>query len=324
MYAESMGIAASMVSCLGLAKGSRILVLYDDGSRDVYRILASAAEIIMAEAFGVNIDRMERPLTTLPGELSDSIRESPPDASFYVAGVKPGELPFRASLIELLTSVKARHVHMPKATPQILYKAENCIETAKATMRLYRALEPAKLLRVEAPQGTSLEVRVGRYRWVADTGVIKPGEWGNWPPGEVYTTPESVNGVLFVDGVIGDYFTSKYGLLSGAAVKLEIKDARIENAEGQLADELMDYLSRSECGLRIGETGIGSNEGIEKPIGNMLHDEKIPGIHLAAGDPLGARTGAQWKCGVHVDMMPLKATVYAEDRVIVKDGKLQV
>ncbi|MCE4601895.1 MAG: aminopeptidase [Desulfurococcales archaeon] len=324
MYSQASGIASSMVSCLGLGKGDRILIIYDTPSRGLYKLLSSAAEIIMVEPVGVDIDALERPLHKLPGELADYIREEPPDASFYVAGVKPGELPFRSELIRLLTSLKARHVHMPKATMEILAKAAGCMEAARATMRLYEALRGVEELEATAPGGTRLRVRVSRYRWVADTGIIGPGEWGNWPPGEVYTTPTSVDGVLVVDGVIGDYFTNKYGLLNGPAVRLEIREGKIVGAEGPLAGELIDYLSRDECGLRIGEVGVGSNPGIDRLLGNMLHDEKMPGIHIAAGDPLGERTGATWRCGVHVDMLPLHATVRAGGRVLVGDGRLLV
>lgn len=324
MYSSAAGIASSMVSCLGLAKGSRILVIYDTGSRDVYRLLASASEIIMAEATGVDIDRLGRPLQGLPPELGEYIREEPPDASFYVAGVRPGELPFRSQLIGLLTSLGARHVHMPKATKEILAKAEGCMEAARATMSLYEALQGVDEVLVEAPGGTRLRVRVGGYKWVPDTGIIEPGSWGNWPPGEVYTTPTSVDGVLVVDGLLGDYFTHKYGLLRGPGVRLEISEGVIMEAEGPLARELLDYLSRWDCGLRIGELGIGSNPSITRPIGNMLHDEKMPGAHLAAGDPLGTRTGAPWRCGVHVDMIPLSATVKAGGRVLVEGGQLRL
>ncbi|MEB3774790.1 MAG: aminopeptidase [Desulfurococcales archaeon] len=322
MYSIASGIASSMVSCLGLGKGDRIMVFHDAGSREVYKILASASEIIMAEVVGVDIDRLGRPLKELPGPLRDYIDSERPSASFYVAGVKPGELGFRAGLIEALTSAGARHVHMPKATPEILSKASNCMQVAEVTRRLHGELRGEDLIVAESPGGTKLKVEVGGYRWVPDTGIIGRGEWGNWPPGEVYTTPVNVNGVLAVDGVLGDYFSMKYGLLGGVRARLVIEDGYIVDWSGDLSGELIEYLKRHECGVRIGEVGIGSNIFIKEPIGNMLHDEKIPGIHIAAGDPLGDRTGAEWSCPVHVDMMPLRASVWAGEKLLVNNGVL--
>jgi leucyl aminopeptidase (aminopeptidase T) len=44
---------------------------------------------------------------------------------------------------------------------------------------------------------------------------------------------------------------------------------------------------------RVGEFAIGTNIGVHDVIGNILQDEKIPGIHIAFGNPYGAHTGAQ-------------------------------
>ena len=154
-----------------------------------------------------------------------------------------------------------------------------------------------------------------------DDGIIPRGEWGNWPPGEVYTTPETANGVIIVDGVIGDYFSTKYGALR-EAVRVEVRDGKVTAIMGgEIARELQDYLSQYPCGLRVGELGIGGNPKITEPIGNMLHDEKMPGAHIALGDPLGNRTGADWKCNVHVDLLPLKTTVKVDDKIIIKRVK---
>ena len=45
---------------------------------------------------------------------------------------------------------------------------------------------------------------------------------------------------------------------------------------------------------RVGEFAIGTNIGVHDVIGNILQDEKIPGIHIAFGNPYGAHTGADW------------------------------
>ena len=41
-------------------------------------------------------------------------------------------------------------------------------------------------------------------------------------------------------------------------------------------------------------------------IGNILQDEKFPGIHIAFGNPYGEHTGAKWRSSTHIDVVGLK------------------
>ena len=43
-------------------------------------------------------------------------------------------------------------------------------------------------------------------------------------------------------------------------------------------------------------------------IGVLLQDEKVPGVHLAFGDPYGSQTNADWKSCTHVDVLTRGAT----------------
>ena len=38
-------------------------------------------------------------------------------------------------------------------------------------------------------------------------------------------------------------------------------------------------------------------------IGNILQDEKFPGVHIAFGNPYGAHTGADWYSSTHIDVV---------------------
>jgi len=56
-------------------------------------------------------------------------------------------------------------------------------------------------------------------------------------------------------------------------------------------------------------TPIGTNLGIKRVIGNILQDEKFPGIHIAFGNPYGEHTGAPlWHSGTHIDGVGLGST----------------
>ena len=320
------GLAGSMRECLYCRQGCKAVILYDESTSPAAVLVEAAVRRIGGKPHMVDLGRLgKRPFKSLPPELAGLLERVKPDATFYAAGVMPGELEFRRELIEAATGMGARHVHMPRVNVRVLHAASRCREAAEATMRAYEYLQGARRLVVRAPGGTRVEVRVGSYRWVPDTGVIHPGEWGNWPPGEVFTTPDSVDGEIVVDGVLGDYFSTKYGVLR-EQVLLHVERGRITGVSGgAVARELWEYLSRAgDCGLRIGEVGVGTNPAVREPIGIILHDEKMPGIHFAAGDPLGEMTGAEWKCSVHVDMLPLRATVEVGGVKLVSNGRLLV
>ncbi|MCE4600385.1 MAG: aminopeptidase [Desulfurococcales archaeon] len=278
-------ISEAMVSCIDPPPSDGILVIYDGGSSNVASVIVDAAKALGVESHQVDLDTYGRPLERVPQGLQDLLEGTRFDASFYVAGVKPGELSFRSKLIEAPTGKGASHVHMPKATMDILSKVRDCGSIRKVIHDIHQALKDASKVRVTSKAGTDVTLEVGSYRWVVDDGVIPRGEWGNWPPGEVYTTPSNAEGVIVVDGVIGDYFSMKYGLLR-ERVMIEVSRGRVERVEGgRIAAELEEYLAAHDCGLMVGELGIGGNPYIERPIGNMLHDEKMPGAHIAFGDP---------------------------------------
>ena len=49
-------------------------------------------------------------------------------------------------------------------------------------------------------------------------------------------------------------------------------------------------------------------------IGNILQDEKIPGIHIAFGNPYGAHTGADWYSATHIDVVGRKFDIWIDGR----------
>ena len=62
----------------------------------------------------------------------------------------------------------------------------------------------------------------------------------------------------------------------------------------------------------MGEFAIGTNIGVTRVIGNILQDEKFPGIHIAFGDPYGEHTGAKWSSSTHIDVVGLNFNIWLE------------
>jgi leucyl aminopeptidase (aminopeptidase T) len=97
--------------------------------------------------------------------------------------------------------------------------------------------------------------------------------------------------------------------------------------------ELMKLNSRLGCNcgdgsLPLGEFAVGTNIGIERVIGNILQDEKFPGIHIAFGNPYREHTGAPWTSGTHIDVVGLRFNIWLEsdagEEQIMRDGRFLI
>jgi aminopeptidase len=101
----------------------------------------------------------------------------------------------------------------------------------------------------------------------------------NLPSGEVFTAPEDPEGeVLFdVPMTVADRRVRD--------VRLVFEDGEVtefEAAEGE--DVVADVLDTDAGARRLGELGVGTNRGIDRPTDNILFDEKMAGtVHLALG-----------------------------------------
>ncbi len=168
---------------------------------------------------------------------------------------------------------------------------------------------------------------MGRFspalKWLKTSGIISPHKWGNLPGGETFTTPEYVDGTFVIDGVVGDYLCEKYGDLAATPLTIEVSGSRLmeaHSANRELRDEFWRYCHTDENSDRVGEFAIGTNIGVRDVIGNILQDEKIPGIHIAFGNPYGAHTGADWYSATHIDVVGRKFDIWIDGRQIMQGG----
>ena len=121
------------------------------------------------------------------------------------------------------------------------------------------------------------------------------------PSGEVFTGPHEDS----AEGVIR--FTIP---TAPRGVVVEDVDARVpRGARGRArrpsaATRTCRRRSTTDAGARfLGELGIGTNFGIDRPIGAILFDEKIGGtVHLAVGRSY-PETGGTNESAVHWDMI---------------------
>jgi leucyl aminopeptidase (aminopeptidase T) len=197
-------------------------------------------------------------------------------------------------------------------------------EVDRISTRVWNMASAAREIRATTPAGTDITgLFTPALKWLKTSGIISPHKWGNLPGGETFTTPERVDGVFVVDGVVGDYLCEKYGDLRDAPLTVRIENSRLVEAHSDnkaLRDEFWAYCHTDENSDRVGEFAIGTNIALHNVIGNILQDEKLPGIHIAFGNPYGAHTGADWYSSTHIDVVGREFDISIDGRQIMRRG----
>jgi leucyl aminopeptidase (aminopeptidase T) len=216
---------------------------------------------------------------------------------------------------------------MVGVTPQIMQQGMRADYRLvdELSQRLCERMPHAERLRVETPGGTAITATFDpKFAWVKTSGLINRRYWSNLPAGEVFTTPKSVDGVFVCDGTAGDYFGPKYGDLRATPLTLEISGGRLISAHSVRKDlerEFWSYCHTDAYSDRVGELAFGTNIALSEMIGVLLQDEKVPGVHLAFGDPYGSQTGAPWKSRTHIDVLTRACNVWIDDEQVIGGGR---
>jgi leucyl aminopeptidase (aminopeptidase T) len=101
-----------------------------------------------------------------------------------------------------------------------------------------------------------------------------------------------------------------------------IRSLKSENKD--LRDDFLRYTSTDENSNRVGEFAVGTNSACAQVIGNILQDEKIPGIHIAFGDPYGEHTGANWLSHTHIDCVGRDFDIWFDSEQVMRAGQFLV
>src|SRR6185312_14281756 len=237
------------------------------------------------------------------------------------------EIAFRIPMLPFLaTELKVRHGHMIGINEMLMADGmcADYDEVFVQTNQVYELVKGAKNIHVTSTKGSDVTATFHPdWKWVPCHGRYhEQGKWGNLPEGEVFTAPATVDGVLVCD-VLGDYFSEKYGVLEHPLV-ITVKDGYVIEVTSQnvaLAQEVRDYLFSVPNGNRAGEFAIGTLTSLKKLVGNLLQDEKMPGLHVAFGNPYPEFTGANWSSTIHVDVIPTGCTISVDGNVIMRNGE---
>ncbi len=166
-------------------------------------------------------------------------------------------------------------------------------ELSDRQQRLVERLNTAKTMRIEAA-GTDLTLRVEGRTWINSNGRR------NMPSGEVFTGPleDSASGTI--------RFTipsSPRGVLV-EGVTLTFEHGKVVTAVADRGQAYLDAALATDDGARfLGELGVGTNAGIDRPTGSILLDEKMAGtVHLALGRSY-PETGGRNRSALHWDLI---------------------
>lgn len=191
------------------------------------------------------------------------------------------------------------------------------IEIGKEQERIANILNNTKNLHITGEK-TDITFNVENRKWVSCDGKL------NFPDGEIFTSPieDSATGVIYFD------MPAIYRGNMAHKIQLTLDKGKVTEAKADVGEDfLLSMLNMDEGSRFVGEIAIGTNERIQNITGNILFDEKIGGaIHMAVGASY-PETGGKNVSGLHWDMiknMKEDSSIYADDKLIYKDGKFVI
>lgn len=323
------GARNAIETCLSMQSGERLTVITDLATRKIAAALLGAAKKVGCETqWYILEDEAPRPLVHFPVRVFQAVAES--DAAISCFQPQEGEIASRGELIGMIETERIRYAHMVWISATIMQQAMRADYRAVDALsrRVLETARNAERIVVTSDAGTHIEATFDQHiPWIKTSGIISNDYWSNLPGGEVWTVPDSVNGTFVVDGAVGDYLCPKYGYIGETPLTLEIENGYLTDAQcadPNLLEDFLSYCRTTTNSDRVGEFAIGTNIGVSQMIGNLLQDEKVPGVHIAFGNTCQNLTGASWTCPTHIDAISRRCDVWADDVQIMADGQFLI
>jgi aminopeptidase len=312
--------------CLRIQSSEKVTVITDDATREIAASLVHELETLGAPYHAWILEELApRPLSDLPREVLDDLETS--QISIFAVQAQANELKSRMQMTDVVNRRKIRHAHMVNINHQIMLEGMRAdfLKVDRISTKVVETVRRAKQVRAKTSAGTDLTADLNpNYRWLKTSGIISPDKWGNLPGGEVFTTPGEVNGTFVIDGVVGDWLCAKFGSLRESPLTIHVKGNRLTDAHSsnhELEEDFWRYTHTDENSDRVGEFAIGTNVELKDVIGQILQDEKYPGVHIAFGNPYGAHTGAEWYSSTHIDVVGRNFDIWVDEAQIMRNGQ---
>ena len=315
--------------CLRVLASEKATVITDEVSLEIAAALVRALEEVGCRyQTWVLEDVATRPLTDLPLAIAEDLDSS--QVSIFAAQAQPNELKSRIQMTDVVNRRKIRHAHMVNINKRIMLEGMRAdfLKVDRLSVKVLETVRKAKQIRAKTAAGTDLVADLDpNHRWLKTSGIISTEKWGNLPGGEVFTTPGEMNGTFVIDGVVGDYLCAKFGDLKSNPLTIQVKGNRLieaHSANKELKDDFWAYTHTDENSNRVGEFAIGTNIELKDVIGEILQDEKYPGVHIAFGNPYGQHTGAEWYSSTHIDVVGRDFDIWVDGEQIMQGGQFLI
>jgi aminopeptidase len=325
----SQGARNAVRVCLRIQPAEKVTVITDELCLEIAAaIVHELEEVGCPYQTWVLEDVATRPLNDLPLAIAEDLETS--QVSIFAVQAQMNELKSRMQMTDVVNRRKIRHAHMVNINKRIMMEGMRAdfLKVDRLSLKVLETVSKAKQIRAKTSAGTDLVADLNpNYRWVKTSGIISPEKWGNLPGGEVFTTPGEVNGTFVIDGVVGDYLCAKFGDLKAHPLIIQVKANRLleaHSANKELKDDFWAYTHTDENSNRVGEFAIGTNIELKDVIGQILQDEKYPGIHIAFGNPYGAHTGAEWFSSTHIDVVGRNFDIWVDGEQIMRSGQFLI
>ena len=238
---------------------------------------------------------------------------------------------FSLALKELkdkFSKIGGRFLSMPGYSKKILSDKAilaNFKEHDKITKKISKILTLGKKCKIFSEDGTNLECNLsGRLANSCPGHVMEKGSLGSPPDVEANISPieNQSNGFLTINGSIAN---EEIGLLN-KPVYLIIKNGKIAQIKSD-SKKINNLLKKTfyKFGPKskvLAEIGIGLNKKA-KLTGHMLTDEGSYGcIHFGFGSNFSV--GGKNKVDFHLDFITKKHSLYIDEKLIIKKGKIVI
>jgi len=315
--------------CLRIQPSEKVTVITDEVSLEIAAAIAHELEGVGCPYNSwVLEDVAARPLGDLPSAIGEDLETS--QVSIFAVQAQMNELKSRMQMTDIVNRRKIRHAHMVNINKQIMLEGMRADyqRVDRLSSKVIERVRVAKQIRAKTTAGTDLTADLNpKYRWLKTSGIISPEKWGNLPGGEIFTTPGEVNGTFVIDGVVGDYLCAKFGDLKRNPLTIQVKENRlveVHSSNHELEEDFWKYTHTDDNSDRVGEFAIGTNIELKDVIGQILQDEKYPGIHIAFGNPYGAHTGAEWYSSTHIDVVGRNFDIWVDQEQIMRGGQFLI
>jgi hypothetical protein len=312
---ESPRWALNLIAAGGMQPTERVLVVVDEPLVEEGSQLAAAVRDAGGEP-DLELWAGERPLVEPPPRVA-SAAEGVGLCLFLSQEPRRDEAGARIALNEIVRAHGGREIYCGLVDGELLRSelSQPAPDLEEPARRLLAALAGRDTIRVRGRAGTDLTFRIGGREWQTDAGALEPGDFANYPGGEVFVSPleDHADGVLVAD------LTVPYTVegLVDEPVTIRFAGGRARSIEGGRAAEMLNELveEAGPSGRVIAELGIGLNPAVS-PRGHVMLDEKAgQTAHVAIGNNTGSYGGVN-ESTIHVDCVFSEPQIEADGEPI--------